>query len=138
MSIINEVSSCNIDEYGNKHWRLPNGDLHRENNLPAVERTDGTKKWFINGKLHRENDLPAIEYADGDKCWYVNGLHHRVNGPAYEYADGCKYWHLEGVRYSEEEYNEKVKDYKVETIPTQENNSYSQGYKDDNTGLKWL
>ena len=34
---------------------------------------NGTQKWFINNELHRENDLPAIIYSDGTKEWYLNG-----------------------------------------------------------------
>ena len=47
------------------------GEIHREDG-PAIERTDGTKSWYLNGKLHRV-DGPAIEYADGTKEWYLNG-----------------------------------------------------------------
>lgn len=43
-----------------------------------------------NGKLHRGNDLPAIEYSNGEKEWYFNGLRHRENGPAVEYRGGYK------------------------------------------------
>jgi hypothetical protein len=44
---------------------------HREDG-PAVERSNGTKIWYLHGKLHRENG-PAIEYANGDKAWYLEG-----------------------------------------------------------------
>ena len=46
---------------------------HRDNDLPAEIRKDGTQKWFKDGKLHRDNDLPAIIWADGDQEWWVNG-----------------------------------------------------------------
>ncbi len=39
---------CEIDSYGNKFWHL-NFSLHREDG-PAVERAEGTKKWFYKGK----------------------------------------------------------------------------------------
>ena len=60
-----------IDEYGDKVWRLKNGQYHREDG-PAIEYADGTKFWFLNGKRHRK-DGPAIEYASGYKAWYING-----------------------------------------------------------------
>jgi len=126
------------DSVGNKRWRLPNGDLHRENNLPAYEGINGAKEWWLNGKLHRENNLPAAEYISGSKIWYVNGLLHRDNGPAIIFPNGTKRWYIEDIHYSEEEYNEKVKDYKVETTSIQKNNSYSQGYRDGHSGLRWL
>ena len=47
--------------------------LYRDNDLPAIEGSDGTKEWFQNGKIHRDNDLPAIEYPSGTKEWYQNG-----------------------------------------------------------------
>ena len=28
------------------------------------------KKWYHNGIIHRDNDLPAVEKANGDKFWY--------------------------------------------------------------------
>jgi len=98
-----------INCFGNKYWKLPNGDLHRDNDLPAVEWADGAKEWWLNGDLHRGNDLPAIEYKNGEKYWYVNGKLHRTDGSAFENASGHKLWYLENVRYSEEEFNEKVK-----------------------------
>jgi len=61
------------DKYGSKRWYNERHQLHRENDLPAVERSDGSKSWWINGKLHRENGLPAREY-DGHKVWYLDGV----------------------------------------------------------------
>jgi hypothetical protein len=57
---------------GTKIWKNKEGELHRGNDKPAVEYSDGQKVWWINGKKHRENDKPAIEYADGRKQWYIN------------------------------------------------------------------
>ena len=45
-------SKLTIDERGNKNWRLPNGNFHKE-------------------------DSPAVEYSNGDKSWYINGMRHR-------------------------------------------------------------
>jgi len=66
-----EQSTKTIDRYGSKLWKLPNGDLHREDG-PAVEHLNGTKCWLINGKLHRE-DGPAVEHLNGTKEWYIEG-----------------------------------------------------------------
>lgn len=52
-------------------WRLPNGDLHREDG-PALEWNDGTKVWFQNNVMHR-NDGPAYEGCDGALQWFVHG-----------------------------------------------------------------
>jgi len=100
-----------IDGWGDKRWKLPNGKLHREGDLPAYISLNGYKSWYINGKLHRENDKPAIKQINGTKIWYLNGNLHRIEGAAVELVDGRKYWYLEGFKYSEEEYNEKLSGY---------------------------
>jgi len=66
-----EQSTKTTDRHGNKFWKLPNGDLHREDG-PAIIQSSGTKQWLINGKLHRE-DGPAIEYSNGSKDWWIEG-----------------------------------------------------------------
>ena len=38
-----------------------NGELHRDDDNPAVVRANGTKYWGKNGKLHRDDDKPAIK-----------------------------------------------------------------------------
>ena len=90
-------SICKIDENGNKCWYNDKGDLHRENDLPALELVSGDKHWFLNGEMHRETG-PACEYADGNKIWYLNGERHRVDGPAVEHADGSKEWWVDDER----------------------------------------
>jgi len=62
-----------IDRWGDKNWCNNAGQLHRENDLPAVIYENGSKFWYKNGNLHRENDLPAVIYLDGYKEWWVNG-----------------------------------------------------------------
>lgn len=96
-------SICDCDYYGNIEWRKKNGKLHRDNDLPAVEKKDGTKKWFKNGLLHRDGDLPAIEGIAGDKVWAKNGLFHRENDlPAIEYYNGnSKEWYKNGIKHRE-------------------------------------
>ena len=56
--------------------------------------------------LHRDNG-PAIEWTDGSKRWYKEGRRHRLDGPACENNDGHKeYWiegkHIENVNSIEE------------------------------------
>jgi len=62
-----------IDKYGNQRWRNKDGQLHRDNDMPAVITKSGGKYWYINGEQHRDNDLPAVIFADGTKYWYKNG-----------------------------------------------------------------
>jgi antitoxin component YwqK of YwqJK toxin-antitoxin module len=50
-----------------------NGQLHRDNDLPAVIYANGEKEWYQNGQLHRDNDLPTVVLPSGTKLWYQNG-----------------------------------------------------------------
>ena len=75
-------SKLEIDINGNKSWKLPNGDLHRENG-PAFEATNGYKSWYKNGKLHRENG-PGIIYYDNSKEWWLNGKQYTEEEYKYE------------------------------------------------------
>ena len=86
-----------------------NGELHRDNNLPAIEYHCGSKRYYCHGKKHR-TDGPAIEYIlpKVDDCypskqtnhWYVNGIHHREDGPASEYYHGGKQWFFNGQEFN--------------------------------------
>ena len=49
-------------------------------------------------------------YTDGTKQWLQNDKLHRLNGPAYEYPNGTKGWWIEGKQYSEQAFNQKVKE----------------------------
>ena len=86
---------------GTKEWWI-NGERHRTDG-PAIEYSDGTKFWFLNGERHR-TDGPAIEWDDGTKEWYLNDKKHRANGPAVEWSDGTNYWYLSGEFLTETEY----------------------------------
>ena len=68
----------------------------------------GTKYYYSNDKFHRE-DGPAFENVNGDKEWYINDQLHREDGPACEYADGTKFYYLDDIRYSKQDYWNKIK-----------------------------
>jgi hypothetical protein len=98
----NDLPACEY-ENGSKKWYV-NGNHHRDNDLPATKYVNGSKEWWVNGKLHRGNDLPAIERANGNKLWYVNGKYHRLGGlPAVEYASGIKEWYIYDKEYTYEQ-----------------------------------
>jgi hypothetical protein len=71
-----------INGLGDKIWKLPNGDFHREDG-PAIEYNNGSKQWWLNGLRHRENG-PAVEWGDGDKAWYLNDIWHTEQEYKYE------------------------------------------------------
>jgi len=69
-----KLSNPECDSFGHKYWYNESGEYHRDNDLPAIERSD-SKYWYKNNKIHRDNNLPAIEYANGTKFWYdENGV----------------------------------------------------------------
>ena len=67
-------------------------------------------------KLHRLDGLPAIEYVNGYKSYWENGNRHRIDGPAIEWADGDCSYYIEGIKYSYEEWLEKVSPKKEITV----------------------
>jgi hypothetical protein len=75
------------DEYGTKRWYNSKEELHRVNDLPAVEKTNGDKIWYVNDKLHRLGGLPAIEYINGNKQWFINDKY-------YTYEEVCNYYKI--------------------------------------------
>jgi hypothetical protein len=90
-----------IDQYGNKFvYKDKAMTIQHCTDGPAIERTNGSKYWYVNGQCHR-SDGPAIEWADGTKFWYVDGELHRTDGPAIEYADGTKEWYVNGQNLTE-------------------------------------
>jgi antitoxin component YwqK of YwqJK toxin-antitoxin module len=88
-----------IDENGIEYW-YKNGQLHRDNDLPAVISSKGSyESWYKNGNLHRDNDLPAVmSLKSAYRCWYKNGkLHREKDLPAVIISNGSKYWYKSGV-----------------------------------------
>ena len=57
--------------------------------------------------LHRL-DGPAIEFSNGNKRWYQNDCLHRLDGPAIEWSDGTREWYINGDRYSEQAWFEML------------------------------
>jgi hypothetical protein len=74
-----------------KEWRLPNGELHRE-------------------------DGPAMEHNNGYKFWYINDLLHREDGPAVVHPSGSKSWYLNNINYTEQEHKFKMRDRKLKEL----------------------
>lgn len=83
------VKTITVD--GSEEWRLPNGELHREDG-PAKIWSDASEFWYHNGKLHRL-DGPAVITSDGVQYWHLNGTKHRDDGPAVTWKDGSQEWY---------------------------------------------
>lgn len=92
-----EIPPTEITSTGTKIWRDAVGLPHRDGGLPAVERVNGEREWYVHGQRHRDGDLPAIELANGHRAWWVNGERHRAGGePAVLHWNGSKEWWLRG------------------------------------------
>ena len=94
-------------------WRDQNGDIHRDNDLPARIYRDAKtgeineRHWYQNGMLHRDNDQPAIIDDDSSNLYYINGVQHREKGPAeyYETDEGLRlseYYYINGKFHRED------------------------------------
>ena len=88
--------------------------LHRIDG-PAIDLYDGSKEWWLNGNPHRL-DGPAVEYGNGTKEWWQYGKLHRTDGPAVERFDGSKRWYLNYEEFTEEEFNQIIKQKQRESL----------------------
>ena len=88
------------------HYKNGEEILRTKNKNGCYINENGTKVYYRNNLLHSDDDLPAIEFSDGDKRWYRKGFIHRIGGHAVEYSNGEKLWYLFGNGgYTEDEYN---------------------------------
>jgi hypothetical protein len=62
-----------------------------------VKTETGIYHFNLLEQLHRNNDLPAIEYFDGSKKWYRKGQLHRLDGPAVINSDGTEEYYILGM-----------------------------------------
>lgn len=112
------LSEIKVDDNGDRSW-FRNGWLHRDDDLPAIERADGERVWVDvargcyrirskNGTVARlknhiwnsDGDLPALELANGTREWREKGRFHRTcDLPAIEFADGGRQWYIHGKRH---------------------------------------
>lgn len=65
-------------------------------------------RWYKNGNVHRENDLPARILKSGEQRWYLNGELHRLTGPAVVSAMGAKEYYVRGFRYNPSKFMELI------------------------------
>jgi hypothetical protein len=69
----------------------------------------GTESWYKDDKIHREEG-PARIFNSGEKEWWMNGDCHREDGPAIIGPNGEKQWWLNHVRFSKEDWWERISD----------------------------
>ena len=64
---------------------------HLFDDEPALIYNDGTKFWYKDGKLHRDNNLPAVIRSNGDVEFYKNGKQYWfINNKEYYYMNTIK------------------------------------------------
>ncbi len=81
---------------GHMEWRR-HGEPHRDGGLPAVVEKNGLgQSYYENGLLHREGDLPAVDRWWNQE-WFVKGKRHRVGGPAVVRQGRKEEWWEHGV-----------------------------------------
>ena len=66
------------DEYGRYHSYNDEPavvvETHmEENESQELIECQGYKAWYKDGQIHRDNDLPAVIHDSGKKFWYNNG-----------------------------------------------------------------
>ncbi len=84
-------------ETGDKYWRLPNGDYHREDG-PAIELSTGSNHWYFYNQLHR-TDGPAIITRWGHKEWWINGKEYTYE----KWKDKCRSFAMKCINTSKNE-----------------------------------
>ena len=66
-----------------------NGQMDKIMNSKLRVYPDRTKVWWKNGKRYRENGLPAVECSDGTKVWF------NKSGVRYRYDEWIRFsWQL--------------------------------------------
>jgi hypothetical protein len=88
-----------VGQDGSTVWHDAEGLMHRDYDLPAYIRGDGSHtEWWSHGKRHRTGDKPAVETSVGYRAWWKNGKLHRVNKPAVIYPNGNEEYWYKGTR----------------------------------------
>lgn len=66
------------DKWPGSRWYVE-GNLHREEDLPARISPNGSQYWYCNGKLHRVGNMPAVISFDGIKEWWFEGKIQKIS-----------------------------------------------------------
>jgi len=103
--MLKNYSKVEVYDSGDKHYLNDKGEFHCLDG-PAIERSNGSKFWYINDKEHRNID-PSDEYSYGEKLWYFKDKRHRVGGSCYSHKE---WWFIHGEVYSKQDYFNKVWD----------------------------
>jgi hypothetical protein len=113
-----------ISEVNYRTHYLPNGYIHRGNDMPAIEYEDGTLVYMQMNLIHRNNDKPAIitksahvgingcpailldqndRLVPNAEIWFNYGMIHRHGDkPACVAQDGRQMWYKFNKRHRDD------------------------------------
>jgi len=122
LPIVLKPGVIKIDEECYQYTNGSNITYYKEPELITKHRVDGPaetngneQSWYLNGKLHRDNG-PAHQ-CNSCTQWRQNGNLHKTDGPAYIYhTTGEESYYLEGVKYSKEDWEAKLRPYRVKAL----------------------
>ena len=63
-----------LDNTGALYIRDENGQLHRDEDKPAVADLDGLVMYYKHGKKHRDGGKPAVIFPDGTSIHYKDNI----------------------------------------------------------------
>lgn len=109
ISYTNDQLFCENSWYKNGLMENEDGPAYIKFNCTTREIV--ARNYYKQGQLHREGGPAMIMTLIGSleecKWWYQYGKFHNLRGPSYEGEMTC--WAINGVMYSEEEYNNIIK-----------------------------
>ena len=86
------IGSVNTGTEMTKLW-YQHGQLHRDQDQPAILSIMGYRAWYQKDHLDRGGDQPAIIHSDGTREWWRKGLLSRDHDqPTIIRADGTQEW----------------------------------------------
>jgi hypothetical protein len=72
------VSQIVVDKVYMQTW-YHQGELHRNNDKPAVIYANGDQEWYQHDNCHRDDDKPAVICINSSRCWFQNNIQYKHN-----------------------------------------------------------
>lgn len=72
--MINDIEHLVLVIEDKSYFYFVNNLLHRENDLPAITWSEGSKIWAVNGQIHRNKPLPSIIWNFGKNEYYWKNI----------------------------------------------------------------
>jgi len=88
-------------------WRNDHGDLHREDDMPAliILALYKCEEWYVNGVFHRDHGPARVDYNKSNAIirteWRFWGKLHRLDNPAIEWRTGEEVYSVDGVEFND-------------------------------------